>query len=510
MEPNNAKGDSLVRDLEPVLPGDDERLFNELNLLRVEGYFFCLDPKASAKYTKKREFIERIRTVNEVVERPIAIEPNPNYGYPSVLAYKVLQACMKKLSDYGYPVPESVCFSQRELARIIGRKSFGGKDSQDIFQAAMQLYKTDIWCSFYDKATQEWQTGAFRIVDTVLFSGKKDRIHQCIFKVNPLIIRSLNNRYAFWINYLRIEGFEPITTALYKHLFYHFSNIFSQVRHEDFSFNKDYADICTQWLGGLTVLKYKSKILKEQLGRHLQLLKERSLLSRFDLGKRADGEGFAFVFYPGPGFFEDYRRFYGGQVQLQSAKTEDEKKLHLPMRVVQYFYTTLYQTEDLDDFIFSEKEVAQAGKLLEKHSYAEVCGFIDYGLQEARKTAYDVKTFLGIKQYHPGFLAQQRSLLRQQAQEQQRNAEARHRELEAKYRAFRKAKLGEARENLPANELIALEQGARSHIETTHPQPIGREMLVRIEIERRLAEQCAIPSFDEWQSSVLLSPVCGV
>lgn len=498
---NNKQDDPRTQDLEPIPPSDDERLFNELNLLRVEGYFFCLDPKASAKYTKKREFIERIKTIGEVVERPIAIEPNPNYGYPSVLAYKVLQACMKKLSDYGYPVPESVCFSQRELARIIGRKSFGGTDSQDIFQAAMQLYKTDIWCSFYDKATQEWQTGAFRIVDTVLFSGKKNRINQCIFKINPAIIKSLNHRYAFWINYLRIEGFEPITTALYKHLFYHLSNIFSQVRHDDFTFNKDYADICTQWLGGLTVLRYKSKILKEQLGHHLQLLKERGLLSRFDLAKRADGEGFVFVFYPGPSFFEDYRRFYGGQMQLQFAKAEDEKKLHQPMKVVQYFYTTLYQTDELDDFIFSDKEVAQATKLLEKHAYNEVCSFIDYSLREAQKTAYDVKTFLGIKQYYPGFLAEQKAQLRQKAREQQQQADAQRRALEERYRAFRKAKLIEARESLPADELAVLEQSARAHVEAAHPQPIGREILVRIQFEQRLAERCAIPSFDDWQTN---------
>jgi hypothetical protein len=497
---NVPKDNKISGTLELVPPSDDERLFNELNLLRVEGYFFCLDPKASARYTKKREFIERIRTVNEIVERPIAIEPNPNYGYPSVLAYKVLQACMKKLSDYGYPVPETVCFTQRELARIIGRKSFGGKDSQEIFQAAMQLYKTDIWCSFYDKSTREWQTGAFRIVDSVLFSGKQDRIQQCIFKINSLIIKSLNNRYAFWVNYLRIEGFEPITTALYKHIFYHFSNIFSQLRREDFQFNKDYADICTQWLGGLTVLKYKSKILTEQLGRHLELLKERGLLSRFDLNKRADGESFSFVFHPGPGFFEDYQRFYGGPLQLQNPQADDEKKLHQPMRVVQYFYTTLYQTDELDDFIFSDKDVAHAGKLLEKHSSEELCGFIDYGLQEAKKTAYDVKTFLGLKQYYPGFLAQQKAVRQRQAQQEEHHLESQRRKQAERYRAFRKAKLAEARESLPAETLAALEQSARTDVEASHPQPIGRELLVRVRMEQRLAELCHIPSVESWTS----------
>jgi hypothetical protein len=501
MAPKKSKNEP-ARALEPVPPSDDERLFNELNLLRLEGYYFCLDPKAASRYTQQREFIERIKSVSEILERPIRIEPNPNYGYPSIIAYKVLQACMKKLSDYGYPIAENVCFSQRELARMIGRKSFGGADSDAILQAAMQLNSTKVWCSFYDKETKEWKAGSIYIIEECLFSGKKDRLQQCVFKINSRIVRSLNQRHAFWINYQRIEGFEPITTALYKHLFYHFSNLFSQVRTPEFSFNKDYADLCTQWLGSLTVLKYKSKILKEQLGRHLQQLKECGLLDRFELAKRADGDGFAFVFHPGPGFFEDYQRFYGGgQPPLPFAKAADEKNLHQPMRVVQYFYTKLYQTDELGDFILSDKEVEQAAKLLEKHPYEEVCGFIDYALAETPKTAYDVKTFAGIKQYYPGFLAHRKTLLQAEAQERQRREEARNRHLEEQYRIFRRQRLKDLRQTLSAEELHALEKAARAHVEATHSQPIGREILVRLQAEQFLAEKHALPSLDEWKAS---------
>jgi hypothetical protein len=98
-----------------ALPIEEERLFHEINLLRLEGYYFCLDPKAAKRQRAKREFVERIKAPEDVLESPITIEPNPNYGYPSIVAYKVLQAIMKKLSEYGYPVSESVAFSQREL-----------------------------------------------------------------------------------------------------------------------------------------------------------------------------------------------------------------------------------------------------------------------------------------------------------------------------------------------------------------------------------------------------------
>jgi hypothetical protein len=46
----------------PSEDSGDDRLFNEINLLRLEGYYFCLDPRAATKRKTKLEFIERIVT----------------------------------------------------------------------------------------------------------------------------------------------------------------------------------------------------------------------------------------------------------------------------------------------------------------------------------------------------------------------------------------------------------------------------------------------------------------
>jgi hypothetical protein len=102
-----------------ALPEPD-RLFNEANLLRLEGRLFCFDPKEAARRAgAPRTFVEKLR-LEEVVRRPLLIKPDPEFGYPSPLAYKVLQAISKKLTEEGFPVPDSVSFSQRELARLIG------------------------------------------------------------------------------------------------------------------------------------------------------------------------------------------------------------------------------------------------------------------------------------------------------------------------------------------------------------------------------------------------------
>ncbi len=85
-----------------VEPFHDERLFHEINLLRLEGYYFCLDPKEAARRRGKRELQETLKLGTDAMEkRPVVISINPDYGQPSTTAYKILQAIIKKLSDFG-------------------------------------------------------------------------------------------------------------------------------------------------------------------------------------------------------------------------------------------------------------------------------------------------------------------------------------------------------------------------------------------------------------------------
>jgi hypothetical protein len=110
-----------------------DRLMEEINILRLEGSLFCFDPREA----KRRK---GVLTFRELKEHPVKIEPQ-NYGQPSVLAYRVLQAIFQKMTEEGYPYPSAVSFSQREIARLIGRSAFGGNQSAQIYKAIMQLHK---------------------------------------------------------------------------------------------------------------------------------------------------------------------------------------------------------------------------------------------------------------------------------------------------------------------------------------------------------------------------------
>src|SRR5689334_22828817 len=105
-----------------------DRLMEEINILRLEGALFCFDPRQA----KRRR---GPLTLSEARERPVTIHTHPDFGQPSVLAYKVMQAIFLKMTEEGYPYPEVVSFSQRELARLVGRSGIGGNTSKQLFEA---------------------------------------------------------------------------------------------------------------------------------------------------------------------------------------------------------------------------------------------------------------------------------------------------------------------------------------------------------------------------------------
>src|SRR4051794_20867414 len=95
-----------------------QRLAEEITILRIEGTLFCFDPREARRRTGK---LSHMLKHADGIERPVSIEIHPTYGQPSVLAYKIVQAIFLKLAEEGYPYSNVVTFTQRELARLVGR-----------------------------------------------------------------------------------------------------------------------------------------------------------------------------------------------------------------------------------------------------------------------------------------------------------------------------------------------------------------------------------------------------
>jgi hypothetical protein len=482
----------------------DARLFNEINLLRLEGYYFCLDPKEAVRRTnKKYEFFEIIkRRKTEIEKRPVVIVPNPLYGYPSILAYKVLQAIMRKLSWFSYPMPDTVQFSQRELARLVGRSSFGGSDQEDFYNAIQQLRSTRASYWYYDKVTDEWSNRNIQILDTDIWSGREHQITRCSVQIHHSIVESLNNRHAMCLNYARMEKLAPVGVALFKRTFFHFSNLYSLKRTKDFTYTKSYASVCTTWLGGLKVLGYKSKILQEQLGRHLEALKQTTLIKDFAIEKNMKGDGFNLVFTPGEGFFEDYDRFYIKHLEIDQEyhKAEERKKQEQPLRLVEKFYQNLYHRGDLSGMVILDKEIEYAKTLLETYSPEEITNLILYTLDAAGRTKFAIRSFGGVKVYLNAWLDEKATRAKRAALEQKKAAKEKEQRLRDQYDLWWREEVTGLRKTTPPQEIAAMEEAATAELMEEHQNPIGFPLLVRVRTDVRLAERYHIRSFEDWKA----------
>jgi hypothetical protein len=482
----------------------DGRLFNEINLLRLEGYYFCLDPKDALRRTNdKYEFLEIIRRrKTEIEKKPVVIIPNPIHGYPSILAYKVLQAIMRKLSWFSYPMPDSVQFTQRELARLVGRKSFGGSDQEDFYNAIQQLRSTRVAYWHYDKITDEWSNRNIQILDTDIWSGREHQITRCSVQLHPSIIESLNNRHAMCLNFLRMEELAPIGVALFKRLFFHFSNLYSLKRTKDFTYTKSYASLCTTWLGGLKILPYKSVILKDQLGKHVETLKQTTLIKDFAIEKNTKGDGFNLVFTPGEGFFEDYNRFYLKHFEIDQEyhRDEERKKQEQPLRLVEKFYQNLYHQGDLSGLVILDKEIEYAKTLLETYSPEEVTDLIVYTIESAGQNKFPIRSFGSVKVYLNAWLAEKATRAKRAAREQQQAAQQRERRLREQYETWKQKEIAGLRETVPANEMATWIDAETNQLTEEHQNPRSFPVLVRVRIEARIEERFKIATFEEWKS----------
>jgi Replication initiator protein A len=513
--------DSLL-DVAPDVVADPaeelSRLFYELNLLRLEGSLFCFDPKDVPRRSGSRfEFFD-------ATKRPVTITPNPLHGYPSVTAYKVLQAVMKKLSDYGVPRPSVVSFSQRELSALIGRKGFGRTTSEQLVRALMQLQGTQVTCALFQKdGMQEddrasartraraqgqggrWVTATFSVLPKVLLSGRNARIEQCAVYLEPWIIESLNAKHFSCLNYDRLKLLEPIGMALYKRVYFTFSRHYNGKNPDAIRYVKDYGAICREWLGGLRELRYKSQIERDQLGAHLRQLRRVGLIRQYEIERNVKEDGYNIVFHPGVGFFRDYDAFYlkEHQFQLPFAAARDKHDIQQPLELVEYFYRELLRVPSLDAQLLSAKETNLAAELIERYGYEDARDLVRFALEAAPNTKFEMKSFGAVRTYLPQWLASRDARAKARAQQEERAAREREERLRDAYEHARRQEAHRLIADTPPEELSAIEQDATARWKREHgdlpTMPAIERTMVRVKTEQLVLDRSGFPPFETWR-----------
>jgi hypothetical protein len=258
-------------------------------------------------------------------------------------------------------------------------------------------------------------------------------------------------------------------------------------------------------MGGLKVLRYKSDILKDQLGSHLKQLEQSGFLASWHMEKAQTREGFVLSFRPGDTFFADYDRFYRNrnQGELQWNFHADRRQISEPLKVARLFQEKLSgKAADALAFV-SPKNVETAKYILDQIEFADVPAFIDYALAAARKTRFDVRSLGGVRQYLAAYVEKRthnvaaKVAASARAVKEQEEADVRS------YERFCRSSTEALFASLPLKEKAVIEQCARAKAPKFAAKGSLANTMYEIEKIRITRERHAskLPTFGQWKGS---------
>jgi hypothetical protein len=207
---------------------------------------------------------------------------------------------------------------------------------------------------------------------------------------------------------------------------------------------------------------------------------------------------------PGKGFDEDYGKFYKKAYQstLQFSYQAEKQNIQDPIDLVFYFYTRLYNSSDIGNLsVYSPKETDFARSILSTLSLKEAKDFVDFALAQAATTSFDVKTFMGVRQYLAAWPSAKKEFEGWRRKEEERKKVDRDEELKNLYQTFRQGEIKKSRESLSPSELTDIEKQVEAQLLKENPKVFGPSVLVRIRTNALLADRFRIPSFEEWKKS---------
>lgn len=489
----------------PAVPKSKRILMEDVNVVRLEGRYFCFNGRDAAKRINSTLVFENTNGTAVTVE-------TGKRGQPSVLAYRLLQAIFRQITLCGRPYPSQVAFTRRELGRLIGRDSFGGRDAQDILRALYQMQDTFI--TLLGHAGKSHVTdNRFNLLVQVYSIWEKDEhalrrqglLDAIAIELHPAVMRNIAEGQIAIFNWPVLEKLEPLQAALYKRLYLTFSSLYEMQGQKPHTliFEKAYTAICEEWLGGLQRYRFKSDIAK-QLMPHLTPLIETGLIKDVQIEPLSKGEGFKLRFKPGQGFFADYEQFFRLKlVKRQDAKDAPSKPaplpsdLQQPIALVQQFYKSAKGTE-IAETSLARGDVTYAEELITLFGEADATEFVTRSAEKARRANFAIASFRGIKVYVPDWQAELQRRSRQIEIDAARERAAHDLQFQRAYDAFLDAHIERHIAALSGDERQRMTAAAEAHVIATYGKGLGFAQMVKNNLHRAVLAASPVPDFETW------------
>lgn len=503
------------------LPRSRDAFYQAIPVNEIQGRMFHFGRNkmedADLAARERQKALEQIGCLPE--DRSFQIIFDPNYGVPGPLAYRIWTGIEKTLSDAGSGYGGRLQLTARQIAKI-ARRSFSGQAAKEIGVALNQLKNARIHYWHADSTvmnkdgTPVIRQEEFSLIESMTNTraNHKTAPHFYIITVPEIILGFLfQDRYFFCMSWDRVKDLQPQSQSVARILYRYMSYRFSNAKTENFRYTKDYATMCNEWFGGLNPYTKKSEILRKHLDPRFKPIVGTDLLQSYDLKLNKNRTGYNVIFKPGKEFFTDYRAFYTKQLPLNFGDHITEQDPHLgspetnqqdgAFALLGFFHDTWFKEEAERDYLDAEVNYAQA--ILDDYTLDQAKSFVTWGIEQAHKTRFDMRTFNALKQYRSSWQNktskdQKRNKIIVKEQESQANETAKR-----EYESYCLKEVRKAIDGLNKQESDLLETQAMKDLTLQYPNKDNFESMHILAVKRRLMqERLILPDFENWKYSI--------
>jgi hypothetical protein len=426
------------------------------------------------------------------------VSPNPDYGDPRQLAYKIDTIVInQKIDELGKPLPKVIRLeSLRQICSTLDLSS--GQMKVDIKKAFLQNAATFINAKLHYKAAdgteRRLEAGFTRY--SVVFTGERlpngKKADAVYLILNDPYWEVLNNAPTRPLDYDYLKELTPAAQRFYEIVSY---KIFTAIKFKHAHAKLSYSEYCTfsaqQRYGDFNrVKKQMYKVHRP----HIQS----GYIKSVHYTKSVDDDGnldWIMEYEPGEKAHVGYDLFSKKRKQKTAEPlAQKESSETQAVEIVGGFYQRFHSRDASSP---SSKELEQAKAIVEKYGIEKARFIIAYSYEKAQETKYKPQLFGGILQYVDP--AVQSFTAREQKREQQK-LESQEHDLQARYEQYREQEIEKVKAMLDGETLQSMEASIREDLtrEGTFPAMIG--MGVSMRIEAYLEERAGILPYEEWRT----------
>lgn len=442
-----------------------DKIRSEVNFLIYP--IFKLEKKREDGVIEVRMAVER---ENQKLELFWGVYPHPYFGIPGPFDKRVFDAIQEIIEELPRPIQNPIPIgSFYSLCNRMGIEVCG-KNYEMIENSLKRLtgILIDSKETFYDKGKRRWIEEVFHLFDKVVFAGEELEdgtiADTNYIYLNSKYLDNINNGYVKPIDYKFYRELNSnISRRLYELLGVKFYPIFQ--RNIDIKFIRYLYDTLCELIP-MKKQKYLSYI-KRQLENAISELKEKGFIEKCEI--KEENDKFYLYFYPGPKAREEFNRFrFEVEPYEEPQLLRDTSQLPPSIvksleaeELVKYFYR---RNSGVEVSEVKPKELEQAERLLYKYG-KEVSQFIvDYAIESAKRTNFDMRTFGAVLQYEALGVERYQTMkqLEKENEEEKRKTleKEQQEELEREKAEELARRIDELLANLPEEELAKIRKEA--------------------------------------------------